>query len=904
MRKVLVVALVSFLFLSVYGQTEITKIYDIQYVPDPSSDDASPLNGQVVTIQGVVSGESWAFGNRYYFVQDSIGPWSGIMVYDADRGANYGDIVRITGEVTEYYGLTEIKNVTSFEVIDDSTIKRPWYVLSRDGDTLLAPIDVTTGEIGTDGAMAEAYEGVLVRVKNAQITNPDAGWGEWEIDDGTGPCLVGAGGESRYYFDPSEYDSVKVMVGVMDYSWSARKIQPRLAYDIVEGGEYTRIQRIQQVRYSNLLKTPIDTYSDTSYMVGDTVKVRGIVTLPTGLCYAGAGIKFIFSEPEGGPWSAILSYHPDSTAYPQLFEGDLIEVEGYIGEYRTGGTSNMTEFWITSPIDIIDVGRELPPVDTVKTGDLRHPTTAEQWGNVIVAVKDAKVVDVNPQYGLFGVDDGTGIVLIDGQSDSLYGYPDPPLGSVFSSIKGWVYHHYGSYDESATYKTYKIEPLYVTDLVLSSGPPSIENVERNPEIPKSTDDVEVSANIYTNDEIEYAKVFFSVNGGDYQSVDMNLDEVSGKWIGTIPAQSNGSIVDYFIEAADTCGRVSFMPMDTSATRYGYVIRDEGLTIRDVQYSWWRIADSPFEGCDVTLTGVITTDTVMNNNYGAYAMQCGEDKYSGIFLFGVTELLSRGDSVRVTGTITDYNSDWHYKWDNNTVMLVLELEKLDKTSVPEPLVVQTGDLANPQDNPNTEAEAYEGVLVKVQNVTLTGINTYDITVDDGSGPCLVDADGVVPSDLTQNDIFYINQTEQYVVAWGETLRVGDVIGDVQGVLTYSFGTYKIELRDQNDFGNVVGVNENVPEYPITYKLHQNYPNPFNPETKIYFDIPEANHVSIIIYNIVGQKVRTLVRQKYMPGKYVVVWDGKDDYGRLVPSGAYFLRMKAGDYISVKKMMLLR
>ncbi|RKY47602.1 MAG: hypothetical protein DRP91_07315, partial [Candidatus Neomarinimicrobiota bacterium] len=83
-----------------------------------------------------------------------------------------------------------------------------------------------------------------------------------------------------------------------------------------------------------------------------------------------------------------------------------------------------------------------------------------------------------------------------------------------------------------------------------------------------------------------------------------------------------------------------------------------------------------------------------------------------------------------------------------------------------------------------------------------------------------------------------------------------------------------------------------------------PNPFNPETKIYFDIPEANHVSIIIYNIVGQKVRTLVRQKYMPGKYVVVWDGKDDYGRLVPSGAYFLRMKAGDYISVKKMMLLR
>lgn len=883
-----------------WAQEGITKIYDIQYVPDPTSDDSSPLKGQVVTIQGVVTAESYTLNNKNYFIQDSIGPWSGILVYDRDHAARYGDIVRVTGEVDEYYGITELKNITEFVIVDSNTVKKPWYVLSQNGDTLLKPIDVTTGEIGTGGSMAEAYEGVLIRVKNAKITNPDAGYGEWEIDDGSGACMVDDEGVAKYYFNPSNYDSVRVIVGVMNYSYSNRKIIPRIAYDIVEGGGITRIQRIQQVRTSDLLRTPIDTYSDTSYMIGDTVKVRGIVTMPTGLSYAGAGIKFIFSEPEGGPWSAILSYHPDSTAYPELYEGDVIEVTGYIGEYRTG-PSNMTEFWITSPIDIIDMGHELPPVDTIKTGDLRLPVTAEQWGNVIVAVKNAVVVDVNPQYELFAVDDGTGTILVDDDSDSLQGYIDPPLGSVFSSIKGWVYHHYGSYDDSSTYK---LEPLYVTDLILGSGPPILKNALRTPGVPTSSDPVNVSVEVTTNRTVSSAKLYYSVNDGNYQAIDLARQEGTDVWEGTIPAQPNGSKVEYFIEIKDDLDQVSYMPADTSLKKYGYVIRDEGLTIYDVQYSWWKVADSPFEGYDVTLTGTITTDTLMNNTYKAYAMQDNEGTYGGIFLFDVTDLLNRGDKVRVTGTVTDYNPDYHFKWDNNTVILVKSIEKLGTESVPSPITVSTGDISNPTDSTSSFAEAYEGVLVKVQNVAITSINRYDVTVDDGSGPCLIDGDGIVSRDQDPNGRFYINQSEGYLMAFGDTFRVGDVINFIQGVFTYSYGTYKIELRDENDLGAKVGVKEDVHPYPFTYALHQNFPNPFNPETKIYFDIPEKNRVKIIVYNILGQKVRTLVNEVYLPGKYVIMWDGKDDAGRLVPSGTYIVRMKSGDFISSRKMLLLR
>ena len=110
-----------------------------------------------------------------------------------------------------------------------------------------------------------------------------------------------------------------------------------------------------------------------SYMYGDTVTLEGIVTMPTGLSYAGAGIKFIYEDEHGGPWSAILSYDTDSSAFPVLYEGDKVQATGYIYEYSTY-PANMTELFITQGIDIIDVGLDQPVVDTVATGDLRWPT--------------------------------------------------------------------------------------------------------------------------------------------------------------------------------------------------------------------------------------------------------------------------------------------------------------------------------------------------------------------------------------------------------------------------------------------------------------------------------------------------------------------------------------------------
>jgi hypothetical protein len=185
-------------------------------------------------------------------------------------------------------------------------------------------------------------------------------------------------------------------------------------------------------------------------MRSDTVTIEAIVTMPTGLSYAGDGVKFIYEDEHGGPWSAILSYDPDSSAFPVLFEGDSVRATGYVDEYQTG-PSNMTELWITQPIDIIAIGVTEPAVDTVATGDLRWPTEAEQWGNVMVAVKDVTVIENDLPFGEWSVDDGTGKVNIDDDSDSIdvwqETYGRPPVGTFIQSIRGWVYHHFGSYSD-------------------------------------------------------------------------------------------------------------------------------------------------------------------------------------------------------------------------------------------------------------------------------------------------------------------------------------------------------------------------------------------------------------------------------------------------------------------------
>jgi hypothetical protein len=93
-------------------------------------------------------------------------------------------------------------------------------------------------------------------------------------------------------------------------------------------------------------------------------------------------------------------------------------------------------------------------------------------------------------------------------------------------------------------------------------------------------------------------------------------------------------------------------------------------------------------------------------------------------------------------------------------------------------------------------------------------------------------------------------------------------------------------------------------PEEFDLRQNYPNPFNPNTMIEYALPKPAHVTIEIYNLLGQKVNVLVDEDQKIGRYQVAWDGKDKDGRELASGIYFYRIQAGDFVKCKKMIMLK
>ena len=109
--------------------------------------------------------------------------------------------------------------------------------------------------------------------------------------------------------------------------------------------------------------------------------------------------------------------------------------------------------------------------------------------------------------------------------------------------------------------------------------------------------------------------------------------------------------------------------------------------------------------------------------------------------------------------------------------------------------------------------------------------------------------------------------------------------------------------------VTSVGENGPTpisstIPSDYKLEQNYPNPFNPTTSIKYDLPKSSVVKLEIYNIVGQRMKTLVNELQAAGKWSVQWNGTDNAGVHVASGIYFYRLETLNAVLTQKMVLLK
>lgn len=130
--------------------------------------------------------------------------------------------------------------------------------------------------------------------------------------------------------------------------------------------------------------------------------------------------------------------------------------------------------------------------------------------------------------------------------------------------------------------------------------------------------------------------------------------------------------------------------------------------------------------------------------------------------------------------------------------------------------------------------------------------------------------------------------------------------IENDLLQTSKTYYYKLADIDYKGrtNIHGPVSVMAEQPNEYMLAQNYPNPFNPETRIGFTIKETGIVMLTVFNVKGERVRTLMSGRLNAGSHMVIWDGKDDSGNMLPSGLYIYTLRVNNYEEKRTMMFLK
>ena len=373
-------------------------------------------------------------------------------------------------------------------------------------------------------------------------------------------------------------------------------------------------------------------------------------------------------------------------------------------------------------------------------------------------------------------------------------------------MEGWLYHHYGSYADSTAYK---LCPLYADDFEFGSGPPSITALSREPCAPTASDnEVAVSCVIMDNSTISEALVHYSVDGGEYLSVSMATNDDS-TFTGVIPV-SNGNTVHYYISATDDGAdqsepKTSIYPYDIEHEQLGFHVTDD-LTIAMIQETPWPAGNSLYNGCNVTLSGIVTADTAQyNSGYSAYALQNGSGQWSGM-VFDTDEIvqISRGDDVSITGLVTEFavGDEFGYQLDGNTRLIQADVTvNSSGNDTPAPLVASCEDLTQTAE----EVESYEGVLVKLDNVTISSVNQYDWSITDASG-----FEALIDDDMANME------ADNFM----SSLAEGQELDHIMGLFNYSYGTYKVQIRDIADLGETVGIDDELQVNPYEYALHDN------------------------------------------------------------------------------------
>jgi len=803
-------------------EPETVAIAEIQMPTDTT--DASPYAGQLVTIKGLVT----AAGDESYFIQNGDSAWSGVYVYiGAAHDAQVGDSAFVTGTVTEYFNLTEITDVTEYSLINS-------------GNPLPAPIMLPTGDVA-----AEQWEGVLISVQGF-VDNPDLGFGEWSLDDGSGPARV----DDLFYAFVPDSGSEYMVTGPLTYTFSNFKIEPRNEDDvelIIIFPEPEDLLTVwAQAEFNNKLPSYMETANTTRGMAYGNVNGNDRLYVVT------------------------------RTGSPRIYYHDAL----------TGDSLGMMEQPTPAvglfPLNVVDVSDDgvIFASNMTLNADGGNPFTVYRWDSETST----------PEVVIS--DDSMGGRM--GDMISVYGSTSDNSVTIYAGVK--------DDNRIARYTTSDNGHTFTRDIItLPSG--TEPALGTNPNVAQASD-----GSLWVK---SFGRPLVHV-----QSDGTPIDTVSGEVLSTgaskikyfSPNEGEEYILAYYANVSGTDELENMVAIDVSNGAALAYVKAETPTLGMAQnLNASGSVDSWMVNGDTFVFFVMGT----NNGLGAFT---NDDNFvianKDTLFYGDTRAelaLSSANSGYVTGTNGYDDVGKYQRFDlsdgDELCAFTFYFGAVQVVDIPDSIdfvVRGVGENGAP-----AAIIATVKATTEMIDTSASG-NTFFLDKPlTAMGPLFVGVEWPVGGGATANDTLAIIHDED-----------GEGDGADRVWEQFSDGAF-------NDFGTVVFPNfswgldidlhiaahytDNTPVsladereiIPERFSLSQNYPNPFNPTTTIDLSLPMRSKVKVEIFNVLGQKIMTLVDGSMPAGTHKLFVDGSK-----LSSGVYFYKVKAGQFEASKKMVLIK
>ena len=569
-----------------------------------------------------------------------------------------------------------------------------------------------------------------------------------------------------------------------------------------------------------------------------------------------------------------------STALSGYNLGDEVEVTGTVGLFRDqiqiSGAVTMTTLSTgntVTPLNL-DISTVLSDYENVGWLNYTEGTVTEVSGSNIFMTDG---VDTMIVY----IDSSTGIDISAVDVGDVYGVTSPitvDLGLI------------------------EMKPRFQSDLVENPGGdtlPVISAVNNDNWTPEAADPMTISATIVDDNGVTSANLFYrdsdGVTPGPWMSVPMAA-QGGDIFAGTVPGGHSGSQIDYYIEATDTGAQTVTLP--GAAPDVVLTVAVGFTKIYDVCYAHPDSSSqsAAYDGEFVNIQGVVTAGTNHVGSLTKFIVQepdpnpaTGDRKFSGILVYETTAKYEyfQGDVVAIGGQIDEYFGLTEMIPHNGDAVYLLGFG----AELPGPAQVTTRELSDDStadiDGDGIMGEAWESVWVETWNAAV--LDTL------GFGEYIASSTGVRADSLVIDPIVELT----YVGTIGDVLKI-------TSYMDYAFGRREIvPIADEYIIQTGLSVVDDTPTVMPAGGFVQLAPNPFNPQTNIKFVVNRNNLVQLNVYNIRGQKVKTIVQDRLDANTYDFVWDGKNDAGQNVSSGTYYARLRIGaEVVQVRPMTLLK